>query len=140
MVPIEKKILQGYGIHDFIICTDSGLSSEENRKFNNFSGRAFITTVSIKKMSAKDAEWCLSPTGWFMEGEDRTLKRQYDITKLEETDEEKRTWENDIRAFAAEHHIPLDTYLNIDKDALEKQFEGYTVEYTPQLKEGSEYT
>ena len=53
MVPIEKKILQGYGIQDFIICTDSGLSSEENRKFNNFAGRAFITTVSIKKMSAK---------------------------------------------------------------------------------------
>ena len=53
MVPIEKKILQGYGIQDFIICTDSGLSSEENREFNNVAGRAFITTVSIKKMSAK---------------------------------------------------------------------------------------
>lgn len=103
MVPIEKKILQGYGIHDFIICTDSGLSSEENRKFNNFSGRAFITTVSIKKMSAKDAEWCLSPTGWFMEGEDRTLKSQYDITKLEETDEDRDKYYN--RIFYKEKYV-----------------------------------
>ena len=96
MVPIEKKILQGYGIQDFIICTDSGLSSEENRKFNNFAGRAFITTVSIKKMSAKDTEWCLSPAGWFMEGEDISLNRQYDITKLEDSEEDREKYYDKI--------------------------------------------
>ena len=96
MVPIEKKILQGYGIQDFIICTDSGLSSEENRKFNNFAGRAFITTVSIKKMSAKDTEWCLSTAGWFMEGEDISLNRQYDITKLEDSEEDREKYYDKI--------------------------------------------
>lgn len=96
MVPIEKKILQGYGIHDFIICTDAGLSSEENRRFNSFAGRAFITTVSIKKMSAEDKEWCLSPTGWYMDGEDTKLRRQYDITKLEETDESREKYYDKI--------------------------------------------
>ena len=96
MVPVEKKVLQGYGIHDFIICTDSGLSSEDNRKFNNCCGRAFITTVSIKKMSKKDMEWCLSPTGWHMEGEDLRTGRSYDITKLEGTEESKEKYYDEI--------------------------------------------
>ena len=34
-------------------------------------------------------EWCLSPEGWRMEGEDVRLNKLYDITKLEE-DEESR--------------------------------------------------
>ena len=68
LVPVEKKVLKDYGIHDFIVCTDSGLSSEDNRKFNNFGGRAFITAVSVKKMSGENMEWCLSPEGWRMEG------------------------------------------------------------------------
>ena len=96
MVPIEKKILKDYGIHDFIICTDSGLSSEANRKFNNCRGRAFITTVSIKKMSAKDMEWCLSPAGWHMEGEDIEPGRTYDITKLDETEESRERYYDEI--------------------------------------------
>ena len=89
MIPVEKKILQGYGIHDFIICTDSGLSGTDNRKFNNHSGRAFITTVSIKKMSEKDKAWCLSPTGWHLDGETGTT---YDITKLEGSEEQKEKY------------------------------------------------
>ena len=89
LVPVEKKVLRDYGIHDFIVCTDSGLSSEDNRKFNNFGGRAFITAVSVKKMSGENMEWCLSPDGWRMEGEDVRLNKLYDITKLEE-DEESR--------------------------------------------------
>ena len=79
-------------------------SSEENRKFNNFAGRAFITTVSIKKMSAKDTEWCLSPAGWFMEGEDISLNRQYDITKLEDS-EEDREKSTTIRSFIRKKYI-----------------------------------
>ena len=89
MIPVEKKILQGYGIHDFIICTDSGLSGTDNRKFNNHSGRAFITTVSIKKMPEKDKAWCLSPTGWHLDGETGTT---YDIMKLEESEEQKEKY------------------------------------------------
>ena len=89
MIPVEKKILQGYGIHDFIICTDSGLSGTDNRKFNNHSGRAFITTVSIKKMPEKDKAWCLSPTGWHLDGETGTT---YDITKLEGSEEQKEKY------------------------------------------------
>ena len=92
MVPIEKKVLQGYGIHDFIICTDSGLSSTDNRKFNNCRGRAFITAVSIKKMSEEDIEWCLSPAGWRLEGDEIKTGRTYDITRLEDTQESREEY------------------------------------------------
>ena len=92
LVPVEKKVLKDYGIHDFIVCTDSGLSSEDNRKFNNFGGRAFITAVSVKKMSGENMEWCLSPEGWRMEGEDVRLNKLYDITKLEEDEESQEKY------------------------------------------------
>lgn len=92
LVPVEKKVLKDYGIHDFIVCTDSGLSSEDNRKFNNFGGRAFITAVSVKKMSGENMEWCLSPEGWRMEGEDVRLNKLYDITKLEEYEESREKY------------------------------------------------
>ena len=42
--PLEKKILSDFQLSRFVVCTDAGLSSEANRKFNDRDGRAFITT------------------------------------------------------------------------------------------------
>jgi len=47
--PLEKKIISDFELSKFIVCTDAGLASEDNRKFNDKDGRAFITTQSIKK-------------------------------------------------------------------------------------------
>lgn len=85
LVPLEEKILRDFELSKFVVCTDAGLSSEANRKFNNFGERSFITTVSIKKMTKDLLEWCLDPKGWYVEGDDKT----YDITRLEGTEEEK---------------------------------------------------
>ena len=52
--PLETKLLRDFGFEKFIVCTDAGLGSEANRRFNNVSGRAFIVTQSLKKL--KDAE------------------------------------------------------------------------------------
>ena len=52
--PLEMKLLRDFGFEKFIVCTDAGLGSEANRRFNNVSGRAFIVTQSLKKL--KDAE------------------------------------------------------------------------------------
>jgi len=90
MTPLEKKILDDFGLSRFIVCTDAGLASTENRKFNDKGGRAFITTQSVKKLKKSLKEWALSPEGWHLPGSDRT----YDITKLDETEElenERRT-------------------------------------------------
>lgn len=66
--PLEEQIIQDFGYAKFIVCTDAGLSSAANRKFNNVGERAFITTQSIKKMKAFQREWALSPKDWRLPG------------------------------------------------------------------------
>ncbi len=55
MKPLEEKILDNYGLDQVIVCTDAGLSSTANRKFNIkcIDGkrlRSFITTQSVKTL------------------------------------------------------------------------------------------
>lgn len=78
--PLEEKILSDFNLSRFIVCTDAGLASEANRKFNNKGERAFITTQSIKKLKAHLREWALDPKGWLLADDGRI----YDITELDE--------------------------------------------------------
>ncbi|WP_028308507.1 IS1634 family transposase [Desulfitibacter alkalitolerans] len=78
--PLEKKILSDFELSKFIVCTDAGLASEANRKFNDKDGRAFITTQSIKKLKKHLKEWALATDGWRLSGSEKT----YDISKLDE--------------------------------------------------------
>jgi hypothetical protein len=55
--PLEKKILSDFELSKFVVCTDAGLASTANRKFNDVAGRAFITTQSIKKLKAHHKKW-----------------------------------------------------------------------------------
>ena len=80
MKPLEKKIISDFGLSRFVVCTDAGLASVANRKFNDIQDRAFITTQSIKKLKASLREWALDPTGWKMSGSDVL----YDLTELNE--------------------------------------------------------
>lgn len=68
LIPLEEQIMKDFKHAKFIVCTDAGLSSADNRKFNNKGGRAFITTQSIKKLKKHLKEWCLESTGWKLEG------------------------------------------------------------------------
>lgn len=68
--PLEKKLLQDFQHSRFVVCTDAGLSSTENRKFNTLGGRAFVTTQSMKKMKAYQREWALDPNGWRISGKE----------------------------------------------------------------------
>ena len=81
--PLEQKILRDFSLSKFIVCTDAGLSSTDNRKFNNVRDRAFITTQSIKKLKKHLRIWALDPTGWKLPGD----KNTYDIGRLEESEE-----------------------------------------------------
>jgi transposase len=78
--PLEQKILSDFDLSRFIVCTDAGLASESNRKFNNKGERAFITTQSIKILNSHLKEWALDPEGWSLDDDGRT----YNITKLDE--------------------------------------------------------
>ena len=83
LTPTEEKILKDFELSKFIVCTDAGLASTDNRKFNNKEERAFITTQSIKKLKNHLKEWALTKTGWKLSGD----SKDYDISKLEETEE-----------------------------------------------------
>ncbi len=50
LTPLGKQILSDFNLSKFIVCTDAGLASTDNRKFNDKEKRAFITTQSIKKL------------------------------------------------------------------------------------------
>ncbi len=80
--PLEEKILKDFDLAKFVVCTDAGLSSIGNRKFNNKQGRAFITTQSVKKLKKHLKEWVLDPSGWHLSGR----KGSYNITDLEKNE------------------------------------------------------
>jgi len=62
--PLEQKILHDFDFSRFIVCTDGGLGSENNRYFNSIGGRSFIVTQSLKKLKKDDLKSALSNQGW----------------------------------------------------------------------------
>ena len=92
LTPTEEKILKDFKLSKFIVCTDAGLASIDNRKFNNKDERAFITTQSIKKLKKHLKDWALEKTGWKLSGD----SKEYDISKIEETEESVEKYKNKI--------------------------------------------
>jgi transposase len=77
--PLEEKIIKDFELSKFIVCTDAGLSSMDNRKFNDKKDRAFITTQSVKKIKKHLKQWALDPIGWHLAGNNKT----YDIRLMD---------------------------------------------------------
>lgn len=50
-VPAEKKMLKMFENKDVIYCADAGLGYNDARVFNDFGGRKFVVTQSVKKLS-----------------------------------------------------------------------------------------
>ena len=92
LTPTEEKILKDFELSKFIVCTDAGLASTDNRKFNNKDERAFITTQSIKKLKKHLKEWALEKTGWRLSGD----LKEYDISKLEESEKTIEKYKNKV--------------------------------------------
>ena len=83
--PLEKKIIDDFNLAQIVVCTDAGLASNANRKFNNTNTRKFITTQSIKKLKNYLKEEALDLTkGWHLPGSDKV----YNIEALR-TDEQQ---------------------------------------------------
>lgn len=50
-LPAEKKMLKMFENKDVIYCADAGLGYNDARVFNDFGGRKFVVTQSVKKLS-----------------------------------------------------------------------------------------
>ena len=81
LTPLEEKIIKDFEFSTFVVCTDAGLSSTDNRKFNNTNDKRFITTQSVKKLKKYLKEWVLDKTNWHLPGLDGKV---IDISKLED--------------------------------------------------------
>ena len=80
LIPLEEKIIKDYELSKFIVCTDAGLASEVNRRFNDKADRSFIVRQSLKQIKKHLREWALDPQGWRL-GSDGKL---YDLSKIDE--------------------------------------------------------
>lgn len=82
--PLEQKVLHDYGLNRVIVCTDAGLSSKANRKFNDKSIngqrlRSFLTTQSVKQLPDYLKNFALDPEGWHLPGDNHL----YNINELD---------------------------------------------------------
>lgn len=86
LIPLEEKLLANFDMSRFVVCTDAGLSSTGNRKFNadKDGNRAFVTTQSIKKLKKYLKDWTLDVTGWKLSGDSEDTC--YDISSIDETE------------------------------------------------------
>lgn len=82
--PLETKIIKDFGCSKFIYCSDSGLGSSSNRRFNSFGNRAYIITHSLKKMKKEDREIALNPTQFRKIGSNKFV----DLRTLDESNED----------------------------------------------------
>ena len=82
--PLEEKIINDFNNPMFVVCTDAGLSSIANRKFNSKDNRKFVTTQSLKKLKQFLKDWSLDLSkGWHLPGLDKT----FDISKLRDDED-----------------------------------------------------
>ena len=81
--PLEEKILKDFNLSKFVVCTDAGLASHENRLFNSEGERAYIVTQSLKTLKQHLRDWALDPTGWQL----KHSTERYDISQIDPADE-----------------------------------------------------
>lgn len=81
--PAEKRIIRDFELSRFVLCSDAGVASTENRLFNTLGGRAYVVTQSIKKLKSFLKEWALDPLGWKLEGSQKT----YDLREVPDLDD-----------------------------------------------------
>lgn len=90
--PLEKMIGDRMNIDEFIMCTDAGLSSGNNRLYNDTDRRKFITVQSVKtlpnsdgkkKSSGRIKDWALSDGGWHLPDDPEI---EYTLTEIQRTE------------------------------------------------------
>ncbi|EOS49414.1 hypothetical protein C809_01644 [Lachnospiraceae bacterium MD335] len=80
--PLETKIIRDFACSGFVFCSDAGLGSKSNRRFNSFGNRSYVITQSLKKMRGEDRQTALNPKQFRKLGSDKFI----DISTLDESD------------------------------------------------------
>lgn len=80
--PLETKIIRDFACSEFIFCSDAGLGSKANRRFNSFGNRSYVISQSLKKMRREDRQIALNPKQFLRLGSNKFI----DISTLDESD------------------------------------------------------
>lgn len=80
--PLETKIIRDFACSEFIFCSDAGLGSKANRRFNSFGNRSYVISQSLKKMRREDRQIALNPKQFRRLGSNKFI----DISTLDESD------------------------------------------------------
>ncbi|MEG2707440.1 MAG: IS1634 family transposase, partial [Erysipelotrichaceae bacterium] len=88
LIPLEETLNQKFGLSEFVVCTDGGLSSIENRKYNSKGNRGFITVQSLKdnKIASHIQAWALSKDGWKVKGDNQEYTIDTPESHLKDSD------------------------------------------------------
>lgn len=98
MIPLERELTKSFKKADIIVCTDNGLASEENRRFNTRSlkdplvraglrgQRRYICTKSVKQFKSHLEQWALDKTEWsyVTRGSSRRIITGFDLRTLDD--------------------------------------------------------
>ena len=79
--PLEEILANEFNLSEFVVCTDAGLASIDNRLYNTSEERNYIVTQSIPGLPKLMREWALEKTGWRKLGDKDD--RVYDISELD---------------------------------------------------------
>jgi len=91
LIPLERKIIKDFQLSKFVVCTDAGLASTDNRKFNTNSERSYIVTQSLKKIKKHIKDWALSDDGWSKDNE-----KNINISSIKQACDNNEEYENGI--------------------------------------------
>ena len=80
--PLEKQIMKDFQLSKFLVCTDAGLGSFDNRNFNTKGDRTYIVTQSLKQLSNEYKTDALSNIGWRLVGTNKSIN----LSKIERYD------------------------------------------------------
>ncbi|OUP92536.1 IS1634 family transposase, partial [Thomasclavelia spiroformis] len=100
--PLEERIIKDFELSKFIYCSDAGLASKTNKKFNSIQDRAYIITQSLKKLKKDDREVALKHSGFYEIGVEN--RHRINIDEIDFSDEK-----NQNRIFYKE--MPLESPL-----------------------------
>ena len=91
--PLEERIIKDFELSKVVVCTDAGLASKANRKFNDTNERKFITTQSVKQLKEELKEWAFDKNGWKLTN---LPNKVIDITKLYEDESLTDKWNDAV--------------------------------------------
>lgn len=108
--PLEEKLANNFGLSKFVCCTDGGLGSKDNRKYNTTEQREYITVQSLKdkKIDPVVQKWALEDSGWHIPGLDGEYTKEEARERLGEKFRETTLYK--------------DRWYKVGKDQFEEHF------------------